>query len=568
MFTLPMNPSLPDKRLPRAIQLEWIVALTVTAVVLLLDINYACHAGALWRDEANSFSMATYPSLSTTWNRLQFDSFPMLWYLVLRGWVRAGFGQTDVGFRIFGFLMNAGILGMLWLNAWRMSRRPPLVALTLLGANAAIMMYCGSLRGYGLGLVLGLWMYGAVWAYVVRSTGARWIVAVTAAVLACHTLYYNCVFVAAACLAGASVAASHRRWRVAASVMAVGVVTLLTLTIYLPTFRSSGEWRSMWVYSGGFTWLWHQLDEAVSLGHPILQSIWVFALTCTPLGAFIVWSRTRNVVPDTEIEGLAGSAQPDLALFAGISIVVGTLGNIFFLRLLNYYMQPWYFLCLMAVVAAGADAAQRAALVGRGFQISGVALAAVALMLILFSPLYRWSTTRRTNIDEVARVVQQSATESDYIVLTDWTHGVTFHRYYRGSAPWQTLPALPADAHEIHRSDLVFNLMQRGDAIGPVLDSVVQTLRNGHRVFYIGHLPDELPSEHPQAYLAKRLEEHRPPAAVEIWRYELNYTVHEFAGRVMRIPIGLKQPVSSYEDLELAVLEGWRPATVQQSTSN
>src|SRR5438132_592907 len=111
--------------------------------------------------------------------------------------------------------------------------------------------------------------------------------------------------------------------------------------------------------------------------------------------------------------------QPDLALFAAISLIVGVIGNVLFLRLLSYYMQPWYFLCLMAVIAAGADAAQRAIPMGQGFRVLGVALTAVALISILFGPLYKRSTTRRTTIDEVARMVEQSATNADYIVLID-----------------------------------------------------------------------------------------------------------------------------------------------------
>ena len=534
------------------------VALAITAVALGLDINYARNAGALWRDEVNSFAMATYPSLATTWDRLQFDSFPILWYVVLRGWVKAGFGQTDAGFRVFGLIVNAGILAVLWLNAWRMSRRPPLVAVTLLGANAAIMMYCGSVRGYGLGLVLGLWMYGAVWAFLDRPTAARWTVAVVAAVLACHTLYYNCVFVAATCLAGAGVAVSRRRWKVATSLMAIGAVTLATLMIYVPTFRHSGEWRSMWVYAGGFSWLWHQFVEAVTLEHPVMESIWVIVLLCAPLGGLIASSRSRRSRP-------ARDGQPDLALFAAISLIVGVIGNVLFLRLLSYYMQPWYFLCLMAVIAAGADAAQRAVPMGQGFRVLGVALTAVALISILFGPLYKRSTTRRTTIDEVARMVEQSATNADYIVLTDWTHGVTFSRYYHGSTPWQTLPPLPADAHDIHRSDLVFDLMKRGDAIGPVLDSVAQTLREGHRVFYIGHLPDPLPSEHPRVFLMKRAEAGQALAPVDVWRYELNYTLQELATHVTRIPVNLEQPISIYEDPGLFVLEGWRPSELQRT---
>jgi hypothetical protein len=321
-----------------------------------------------------------------------------------------------------------------------------------------------------------------------------------------------------------------------------------------------------------------------------------------PLGGFITWSRTRNAVRDRESPALIerpysresqavgavreaqarqraasrndrpaffvqSPGQPDLALFAAISLSLGLIGNILFLRLLNYYMQPWYFLCLMAVVAAGADAAQRAASIGKGFRIFGVALVAVALMLISFSPLQMWSMTRRTNLDEVAHVVEQSATKRDYIVVTDWVQGITFHRYYGGSTPWQTLPALPADAHEIHRSDLVSKLMHRSDAISPVLDSVAQTLRDGHRVFYIGHLPEQLPSENPYIYFGKRVEQHLQPLPLEVWRYELDYTLHEFASDVTHIPINLKQPISSFEDLELSVFEGRRPSTIQ-STAN
>jgi hypothetical protein len=219
-------------------------------------------------------------------------------------------------------------------------------------------------------------------------------------------------------------------------------------------------------------------------------------------------------------------------------------------------MQPWYFLSLMTVVAAAGDASQRAASPGQGYRILGVSAGAAALMLILVSPLYTWSMTRRTNLDEIARIVERSAAKGDYIVLLDWTHGVTFNRYYHGPAAWQTLTPLPADAHDIHRSDLAFSQMHQRDACGPLLDSVSETLRNDHRVFYIGHLPDQLPSEHPQSYYARRIQQLPLPGATEIWHYELDYTLGQLASRVTRIPINLNQPVSTFEDLELSVVDG------------
>jgi len=110
-----------------------------------------------------------------------------------------------------------------------------------------------------------------------------------------------------------------------------------------------------------------------------------------------------------------------------MSIVLGLIGSILFLRLLSYVMQPWYFLSFMAVLAAGADAAQSAAPSGRGFRVLGIALAAVGLTSILFVPLRQWSVTRRTNVDKITRVVEQSAGKADYIILTDWNSGISFH---------------------------------------------------------------------------------------------------------------------------------------------
>jgi len=523
------------KRLRLIFQLEWGVALLITAVVIWLDINYARHAGVLWRDEINSLSMATYSSLQTTWERLQFDSFPMLWYLVLREWVKAGMARTDAGFRIFGLLVNVAILGILWLNAWRMSRRPPLVALTLLGANATVMMYCGSVRGYGLGLVCGLWMYGAVWAYLVRPTAVRWAVALLAALLACHTLYYNCVFVGAACLAGTAVALCRRQQRVALWILALGAATALTLLIYVPTFRSSGDWRSMYVYSGGFIWLFFKFAQAVMLAGVVMLPVWMIVPLYGTVGGFITWSRARVAAQNTALDQITLSGQPGLALFSAMSILLGLIGNVLFLRLLSYVMQPWYFLSLMAVLAAGADAVQCAAPSGRGFRVLGVALAAVGLTSILFVPLRLWSVTRRTSVDKIAQVVEQSAGKADYIILTDWNSSISFYRYYRGSTPWQTLPPLPPNARDIHRGDLVFKLMTRGDVLGPVFDSVTQTLHDEHRVFYIGKLPLRWPSEHPRLYFSRRAEEHNPLTPVEDWRYELMETVHGVSVRLLYV---------------------------------
>jgi len=97
------------------------------------------------------------------------------------------------------------------------------------------------------------------------------------------------------------------------------------------------------------------------------------------VGGFITWSRARVAAQNTALDQITLSGQPDLALFSAMSIVLGLIGSVLFLRLLSYVMQPWYFLSFMAVLAAGADAAQSAAPSGRGFRVLGIALAAVGL---------------------------------------------------------------------------------------------------------------------------------------------------------------------------------------------
>ena len=77
--------------------------------------------------------------------------------------------------------------------------------------------------------------------------------------------------------------------------------------------------------------------------------------------------------------------------------------------------------------------------------------------------------------------------------------------------------------------------MTRGDILGPVFDSVTQTLHDGHRVFYIGKLPPQWPSEQPRLYFARRAEEHNPLTPVEDWRYELMETVHGVSVRLLYV---------------------------------
>ena len=85
----------------------------LTALIVVLHGASLNHAGGLWRDEANTMSVATLPSLSLLWHTLKFEAFPLLPFVTLRGWAAMVGADNDFGLRIFGFLTGLGVLGAL-----------------------------------------------------------------------------------------------------------------------------------------------------------------------------------------------------------------------------------------------------------------------------------------------------------------------------------------------------------------------------------------------------------------------------------------------------------------------
>src|SRR5262245_54150152 len=82
--------------------IETSAALIGTVFSATLLVLTAMTAGPLWRDETNTFNLAHMPSLRDMWRNLQFDSFPPLWPLLLRGCGMLGLADSDMGIRILG----------------------------------------------------------------------------------------------------------------------------------------------------------------------------------------------------------------------------------------------------------------------------------------------------------------------------------------------------------------------------------------------------------------------------------------------------------------------------------
>src|SRR5947199_236001 len=85
-------------------RIELMLGLILTLSIIGLHFTYLFHAGAFWRDETSAIQLALMPNLTDVWSHLGFDSFPILFSILLRGWSWLGF-HSDFGFRLLGALI-------------------------------------------------------------------------------------------------------------------------------------------------------------------------------------------------------------------------------------------------------------------------------------------------------------------------------------------------------------------------------------------------------------------------------------------------------------------------------
>jgi hypothetical protein len=188
-----------------------------------------------------------------------------------------------------------------------------------------------------------------------------------------------------------------------------------------------------------------------------------------------------------------------------------------------------------------------------------IRLAAVVLAAALAArPLATTVGLRMTNIDVAAEQLGELARSDDLIVVVPWYVGITFARYYRGSAPWMSYPDF--DEHEFHLHMLIREKMERGDAgVADELARVERALRAGGRLWIVG-LPVAPPPGEPPPSL--------PPAPtgptgwragpyLDSWELRLGDMLRSHANQVSHVPLPDRGRVNAWENLPLVVVEGW-----------
>jgi hypothetical protein len=529
-------------------QPEVLAAAVLTVVAIGLHIIFLFHPGGLWRDEVNTVNLAGRGSLA----EMARDSFPVLMPLIVHGWRAIGLASSDITVRVLGMLIGVGLLGALWVSAWQTSGLAPRLGLALFAVNGTMIIYGDSLRAYGLGALLIVLAFSAVWSLLQKPTAGRVLWAAAMAVLSVQGLYQNAVLVAAICFGAWAVAGRRRCWRLAAPVAIVAVVSAASLVPYLGVLRGSQEGAA--VLRGGFQWprAWGTIHYVAAFPLEIYSYAWVAAVLAVLVGGWL--ALTSKGLGSATPAGPASAA--DLRLFAAVTLLTGFLGFWAFHWYVAMPLKPWYLLPFLAVGVACFDA---------GLPILPRLLRTVLLGGMLATAFimgtcgFRVLSIRLTNVDLLARRLAAEAVPGDYILVAPWYCGMTFERYYHGSAPWNTLP--PLKDHSQHRYDLLREQLQSPNAIQPVMRQMEETLRAGHKVWVMGHMIIFRKGTPPPASL--------PPAPLpesgwsdapyqRIWLAQVACFLGEHSRHLERVQTSPAGEVNPNEDLELVQAVGWQ----------
>ncbi len=527
--------------------IQWTELSLAAAFLLLLIAAHVVllfHSGGLWRDEANTINVSHLPLTGELWSQLAFDSIPVLWFLLLKFWHLIGLGETDFALRTLGFLAGLGILGALWQTAKTLGMRLPMVSLILF-AMCPTVLAGDSLRAYGLGTALILLAMSAMWRALDHPTPRRMLISAILILLSVQCLYINAVLILAICLGAAAVGLYRRDWKMFLFPIGAGVLAALSFLPYLPTFSIVKDYNVIRTGDISLVWIIDRLHSAIDPSGVFIALAW--SVLALPAVILLAWPLFK-----TPPEG--ADRKKEMSIFLLTTMTIGVIAYVAFIRILALPTQSWYYLPLMALIAIIIDKGIDLACTDRP-PVRVIRMAASLLIAaFVFSGLWNEAHVRRTNVDMLAAKLETLAGPNDLIVVTTFYYGISFARYYKGSAAWVTLPDL--SDHSTHRYDLLKDKMAQNEPVKDVLDKITQTLQSGHRVWVAGRLnalpPGQIPRELPPAPFSPY--GWSEGAYQQTWS---NMAVHalQTSGRTLqRVSVSDDIPVSPFENLPLVVI--------------
>lgn len=530
---------------------EWLFAGTLTALLVAFHVIRIGQAGGLWRDEAAGVTVATLPTLAEVWTNLHFESFPMAWMLMLRGWTGLGLG-TESGSRLLGCLVGLLIVGALWFNARQFKMSVPMLSLVLVGLNSAIIQWGDSMRAYGFAVFSILMAMGCIWRLVARPGIGNGVAASAAATLAAHSLYYNSLMVFVLSLAAVTVAMMRGQPRAALAVLGASAVAGLTVIPYGWIIHRVKAWDMLVKTSVDWDFLLRKHATALNSSGRFGSLLWMILLVLGLLAGGL-YLRKRSTA-----EGCRGRGPA--TLFALVAAVLVCLGYYGFFRFLSYPTQPWYYLVWIGLMGVCLDvlfATWSHLLWLRRIRLIIVVAITAASLPTAWARLH----TRNTNVDQVAARLEALADPSDLIIVSPWFVGISFRYHYQGGARVKSIP--PIEDLRFHRFDLVKEMMTWQDpaeALDPLLDGIQRTLRSGNKVWVVGYL--EMPA--PGVALPPMQPAPSGPMGWDgdsynqawTWRVTGYLAGHSLSRQL--IPVPSARLVSAYEYAPLTSFDGWR----------
>ena len=527
---------------------EWLVGLLLTATILSLLVVRGFYADALSRDECAVVQLAGMPSLSELLGNFQHEAFPPLFPFIVRIYTTL-FGSSDTVLRVFGFCVGCLLMGAFWINSRLFRSGVPLVGLGLLSLNTTFFVWGTTIRGYGLGSALIVLMFGCVGSLLLASTPRRSVTAMLVCFLGVQVLLYDGILLVAIVASAAVVFLFRRCLKHVLAISTLCAVALSSLLAYVPAYSRARDWSILVRGAPTPYSLWKHLE--VALGNPdySIPALW-YSIAIGLIG-ILVFRIYKN-----------GAGQPisnlELIWFGLIVSGLSITGCYLFLRVLSYTTRAWYYLALICLLAAALDLIASSLCTAAWLRLVRLGLGLAALIA---APFADWSaiTERQTNIDVAARTVTDRAVPGDLIVVTPWQFGIPFQHYYRGTAPWMTIPSI-AD-HRIHRYDLMKAKMISAHPIDDLGQAVRATLLSGRCVWFVGGLnlpsPENGPMVLPPAPASRFIWDNR--AYTASWWQQLSVYAVSHANKVEAVPLSLPQSarINELEETSLAVVQGW-----------
>jgi hypothetical protein len=527
---------------------EWILTASLVVLAIGLQIAFWTHAGGFWRDEANSINLATVPRVRDIWDHLDGDSFPMLWFLVLRAWAWMGLAGNDMSIRALALLWALGILAAIWWNSRRFGVSYPVISLLLVACNPVFIRCVGSNRAYGLGIALLLATYGAVWTLTCHPiNSARFVGACLLAILCVQCVFYNTVFLWMI-IASAAIVCLYRKDRMhAAACVGIGLIATATMLPYVITVHKQHEWSAYIASAPRLSDILHSLTSVMDKQGPLSTGAGI--CLCSFALVFSVRYLTSRA------ENRPTEPARDRVLFSALCFVLCGIGTVVFLWALKYTVRPWYFAGFLALAGLSLDALLTAAVAKDEARRTMRAYFAVAIAFASFVMTRQAVMARQTNIDVVASTLQSTSKRNDIILVVPWYFGTSFDRYYRGQAAWQSVPPMP-----YYRFDFVKNMVeavQREQTIEPDLGRIRAALQAGGRVLIVG---DMLPVQALTRRSSGGREHRQLERCLSNWYLQIRNDLRSHSMLVARANIHDGPDINVDENAGVETWQGWHDA--------